>query len=158
MKSVCRLVRWSVWCSAEHLDMTGSDRRADKLHNSEIHNLYSSLHTSWWVVWKMWHSWKAFFFFYLGSVCSSSGFKHRSLVAYCAIQERHTDISTKFLLGDLNTRAHYRRIYICGKIILIWIFNNWVGRYGLDSSYSQQGLAVSSCGDSNYILDQMSDY
>jgi hypothetical protein len=25
-----------VWCSAEHLDMTGSDRRADTLCDSEI--------------------------------------------------------------------------------------------------------------------------
>ena len=26
VRSVCRLVKWSVWCSAEHWDMTGSDR------------------------------------------------------------------------------------------------------------------------------------
>ena len=39
-----------------------------------------------------------------------------------------------------------------GKIILKCILNNWDGRYGLDSSYSQHGLAITSCGDSNYIL------
>jgi len=53
VKCVCRLVRWSMWCSAEHLDMAGSDRRADILHNTGIHNLYSSPHISWWDVWKM---------------------------------------------------------------------------------------------------------
>jgi len=52
-----------VWCSAEHLDMTGSNRRADTVFNSEM--------------------------------CGK-----------CGIHERHTDISTKFLLGDLNKREH----------------------------------------------------
>jgi len=36
----------------------------------------------------------------------------------CSIHERHTDISKKFLLGDLKTREHYRGIYVSGKIIL----------------------------------------
>jgi len=42
-----------MWCSAEHLDMTGSDRMADKLRNSEINNLYFLPHISWWDVWKV---------------------------------------------------------------------------------------------------------
>jgi len=29
----------------------------------------------------------------------------------CRVQERHTDISTKFLLGNLKTREHLRGIY-----------------------------------------------
>jgi len=35
-------------------------------------------------------SWMFFFFFYLGPFCLSSGFKHRSLVAYCAILNYHS--------------------------------------------------------------------
>jgi len=29
----------------------------------------------------------------------------------CRVQERYTDISAKFLLGDLKTRENQRRIY-----------------------------------------------
>jgi len=54
--------------------MTGSDSRADTLHNSDIHNF--TLHHM-----------------YYDGMCGK-----------CSIQERHTDISAKFLLGDLNKR------------------------------------------------------
>jgi len=60
-----------VWCSAEHLDITGRGRSVDTLHNSEI--IYTLHHIY-----------------------------HDGMCGKCSIYERHTDISAKFLLGDLN--------------------------------------------------------
>ncbi len=63
----------------------------------------------------------------------------------CSIHEGHTDISIKFMLEDLKKRE--------GREDNIKIYlEQWDGRYGLDSSYSQQGLAITSCGNSNYIV------
>jgi hypothetical protein len=55
-----------------------------------------------------------------------------------------------------SDETHIQRVLrspnvVSGKILWKWILDNCVRRYGLDSSYSQQGLAVSSCGE-NYIL------
>jgi hypothetical protein len=68
--------------------MTGSDRRADTLHNREIH------------------------------ICTLHDIYHDRMCGKYSIHERHTDISTKFLFGDLKTREHLSGIYVSGKVIL----------------------------------------
>ena len=87
VRSVCRLVKWSVWCSAEHWYMTGSDR-------GQTYKLTVRF-----------------------TICTLHHIYHDGMCGKCSIHGMHTDICTKFLVGELKTREDLRRIYIGGEIV-----------------------------------------
>ena len=51
----------------------------------------------------------------------------------------------RFRWGNLRERDHLGDPDVDGRIILRWIFEKWVGRYGLDLSGSGEGQVAGTC-------------
>ena len=69
---------------------------------------------------------------------------HDGMCGKCSFHERHTDISTKFLVGDLKTREHLRDIYRWGDRIKMNLeelgWKEWAGFILFTTGFGSQQL------------------